>query len=67
MGEMGKFVGCHIMDTDDKYVVWIHQSKLLKYLKSHFKDNIGETTRVFKTPSAPKTLILRPKEVDPLI
>jgi hypothetical protein len=28
---------------------------------------IGETTRIFKTPSAPKTLIIRPKEGDPLI
>jgi Reverse transcriptase (RNA-dependent DNA polymerase) len=25
MGEMSKFVGCHIMDTTDKEGVWIHQ------------------------------------------
>jgi hypothetical protein len=33
MGEMKNIVGCHIIDTVDKDVVWINQSKLLKYLK----------------------------------
>jgi hypothetical protein len=29
--------------------------------EGNFKDIIGETTSFFKTPSAPKTLIIRPK------
>jgi hypothetical protein len=33
----------------------------------NFKDQIEESARVFKTPSAPKSLIIRPKDVDPLI
>jgi hypothetical protein len=27
MGELRKFVGCHIIDTTDKEVVWIHHPK----------------------------------------
>jgi Reverse transcriptase (RNA-dependent DNA polymerase) len=53
MGEMSKFVGCHIMDTTDKEGVWIHQPKQLKNLKENFKDLIEESARGFKTPSAP--------------
>jgi hypothetical protein len=30
MGEMKIFVGCHIIYTTDKDVVWIHQPKMLK-------------------------------------
>jgi Reverse transcriptase (RNA-dependent DNA polymerase) len=30
MGEMENFVGCKIIDTIDKYGVWIHQPKILK-------------------------------------
>jgi hypothetical protein len=56
MGEMDKFVG---LDTTDIYGVWIHQTKLLKNLKDNFKDLVRENTRVFKTPSAPNTLIMR--------
>jgi hypothetical protein len=67
MGEMYKFVGFHINDTPDKAGVWIHQPKLLKNLKINFADVLEDTTTVFKTPSAPKTLIVRPKEGDPLI
>jgi hypothetical protein len=58
MGEMENFVGCKIIDTIDKDGVWIHQSKLLKNLKENFKSIIGDTTRTFKTPSAPKSLII---------
>jgi hypothetical protein len=67
MGEMEKFVGCKIIGTLDKDGFWIHQPKLLKNLKENFKSIIGDTTRIFKTPSALKTLIIRPKEGDPLI
>jgi Reverse transcriptase (RNA-dependent DNA polymerase) len=67
MGEMNKFVGCHIIDTTDKVGVWIHQPKLLKNLMANFKDLIEESARVFKTPSASKSLIIRPEDGDPLI
>jgi hypothetical protein len=67
MGEMENFVGWKIVDTVDKDGVWIHQPKLLKNLKENFKSIIGETKIIFKTASAPKTLIIRPKEGDPLI
>jgi hypothetical protein len=57
MREMSKFDGC----------IWIHQPKLFKNLKGKFKHLLEENTRVFKTPSAPKTLIICPKDSDPLI
>jgi hypothetical protein len=38
-----------------------------KHLKENIKDLIEGSARVFKTPSAPKTLILRAKDSDPLI
>jgi hypothetical protein len=47
MGELSKFVGCHIMDTTAKEGVWIHQPKLLKNLKENIKDLIKESARVF--------------------
>jgi hypothetical protein len=40
MGEMNKFVGCHIIDTTTKDGDWIHQPKLLQNLKAIFKDLI---------------------------
>jgi hypothetical protein len=67
MVEMENFDGCKITDTVDKDGVCIHQPKLLKNLKENFASIIGDTTRIFKTPSAPKTLIMHPKEGDPLI
>jgi hypothetical protein len=65
MSEMNKFVGCYIIDTADKDGVWIHQPKLLKILKVIFKDLIEESARVFKTPSAPKTLIITHPLISP--
>ena len=67
MGELKHFVGCHIIETPDGDAVWIHQPKLLTNLRLHFKDLIKDTTRIYKTPSAPKTLIVRPKPDDPTI
>jgi hypothetical protein len=67
MGEMDKFVGCHIINTPDKDGVWIHQPKLLKNLKIKFEEILEDAAIVFKTPSATKTLIFWPKEGDPLI
>jgi hypothetical protein len=37
ISEMEKFVGCHIIDTIDKDLVWIHQPKLLKNLKENLR------------------------------
>jgi hypothetical protein len=67
MGKMEKCVGCHITDTIDKDVVWIHQPKLLKNLKEIFKNILGDTKRIYTTPFAPKTLTIQPKEGDPRI
>jgi hypothetical protein len=64
MGEMENFVGCRLIKTTD--TMWIHQPKLLKQLKESFWHLI-ETNRVFGTPAAPKTVILRPIEGDPKI
>jgi hypothetical protein len=44
----------------------IHQPNLLKNLKEYFKDLIEESARVFETPTAPKSLIIRPKDGEPL-
>jgi hypothetical protein len=62
---MEKFAGCHIIDTIDKDGVWIHQPKVLKNIKENF--NLGDTKRIYTTPSASKTLIIRPKEGNPLV
>jgi Reverse transcriptase (RNA-dependent DNA polymerase) len=67
MGEMEKFFGCHTIDTIVKDGVWIHQPKLLKNLKESLKNILGDTKRIYMTPSAPKTLIVRTKEGDPLV
>jgi Reverse transcriptase (RNA-dependent DNA polymerase) len=67
MGDMENFVGCKIIDTIEKDGVWKHQPKLLKNFKESFKSIIGDSARIFKTPSAPKTLIIRSKEGDLLI
>jgi hypothetical protein len=65
MGEM--FVGCHIIDTIDKDGVWIYKPNFLKKLKENFKNILGDTKRIYSTLSAPKTLIVWPKEGDPLV
>jgi hypothetical protein len=61
MGEMENFVGFHIIDTIDKDSVWIHQPKLLKHFKENFKNILGDAKRIYTTPSAPETLIIRPR------
>ena len=45
---------------------WIHQPKLLTNLRKGFKEYIKDI-RSFKTPAAPKTVIMRPQEGDPTI
>jgi hypothetical protein len=41
--------------------------KLLKNLKENFKNILGDTKRIYTSPSAAKTLIIRTKEGDPLV
>ena len=66
LGEMKNFVGCHLVESADKKTIWIHQPKLIKHLKKDFKSYIT-TERVYRTPAAPKTVIMRPEENDPVI
>jgi hypothetical protein len=61
---MEQSVGCHIINTKKADGIWIHQPKLLKNLKKIFKNILGDTKKIITTPSAPKTLLIRPKEGD---
>ena len=66
MGEMKQFVGCDIIQSKDNKTIWLHQSKLIKHLERDFRQYIN-TERIYKTPAAPKTVIMRPQEGEPLI
>jgi len=66
LGKMEHFVGCHLIENETKDTIWIHQPKLIKNLKKSFGDLI-KTERVFNTPGAPKTVIMRPLKDDPLL
>jgi Reverse transcriptase (RNA-dependent DNA polymerase) len=65
MAKMEKFVGCHIIDRQR----WCLDSstKVIEELKENFNNILGDTKRIYTSPSAPKTLIVRPKEGDPLL
>jgi hypothetical protein len=63
MGPLKNFVGCHIIENDSKDTIWIHQPKLLKDLKLKF-GAIAQESRSFKTPAAPRTIVMRPQEGD---
>jgi Reverse transcriptase (RNA-dependent DNA polymerase) len=63
MGKMEHFVGCHLIESKDKSTIWIHQPKLVKHLEGKFKDLIA-TERVYKTPAAPRTVVMRPGPED---
>jgi hypothetical protein len=67
MGIMKSFVGCFIIDTIDKEGLWTHQPTILSNLKANFNEILNDSTRIYKTPPAPKTLFIRPKEGDLLI
>jgi hypothetical protein len=66
LGEMEHFVGCHLIQNKRKDTIWIHQPKLLKNLKETFGDMV-KNKRVFATPGAPRTVVMRPQTDDPLI
>jgi hypothetical protein len=65
LGKMEHFVGCHIIQNKSKDTIYIHQPKLIKHLDEAF--GFLMPSRVFKTPAAPKTVIMRPQEGDPRI
>jgi hypothetical protein len=64
--EMKHFVGCHLINSKDGNTTWIHQPKRIKRLEEDSKQYIS-TERTYKTPAAPKTVIMRPHPGDPLI
>ena len=66
MGKVEHFVGCHLIESKDKSTIWIHQPKLLKHLEKDFKDLII-TERIYKTPAAPRAVVMRPGPDDPKI
>ena len=61
LGEMKSFVGCEIIER--KNTIWLHQPKLIKHLKETFPDIIT-MTKQYKTPAAPKSVVIRPLEED---
>jgi hypothetical protein len=56
----------HMIENDQKDIIWIHQPNLLRDLRSKFGEIIGEGIPA-ATPGAPKTIIMRPQEGDVLI
>jgi hypothetical protein len=64
LGKLENFIGCRIIENQEKGIIWIHQPKLLKHLKLTF-GNLLEDVRDYKTPAAPKTGISRPDKDDP--
>jgi hypothetical protein len=66
LGPLKHFVGCHIIENDQKDTIWIHQPNLLRDLKGKFGEIIGKG-KPAATPGAPKTTVMRPQEGDVLI
>ena len=67
LGVLKNFVGCKLIQPlQEPGTIYIHQPKLLKHLKESFESLIT-TTKVFKAPAGPKTVIMRPEPDDPLI
>ena len=67
LGPMKNFVGCQIHLNKTRDTIWINQPKLIKNLELNFGKLII-TERVFKTPAAPRSVVMRPnKDEDPII
>jgi hypothetical protein len=66
MGPLKHFVGCHIIENAAKDTIWVHQPKLLKDLQKKFGPTV-ESSRTYRTPAAPRTIVMRPQEGDMLI
>jgi hypothetical protein len=66
LGKMEHFVGCHIIENSRHDTIWINQPKLIKNLEESFGKLI-QTERIYKTPAAPKSVVMRPAKEDKLI
>jgi hypothetical protein len=66
LGQMTHFIGCHIIRDKNKKGILLHQPKLIKHLEEDFSAYI-KTERIYLTPGAPKTVIMRPDPNDPMI
>jgi hypothetical protein len=66
-GPMKNFVGCQILINKARDTIWINQPKLIQNLELNFTKLIC-TDRIFKTPAATKSVVMRPvKDVDPTL
>jgi Reverse transcriptase (RNA-dependent DNA polymerase) len=67
MGPIKNFVGCQILINRERDTIWINQPKFIQNLELNFR-TLVTTDRVFKTPAAPRSVVMRPiKDVDPTI
>ena len=66
LGKMETFVGCQIIENEQRNTIWLHQPKLIKHLKEQFGELVANLKPV-KTPAAPRTNISRPEKGDTLI
>jgi len=66
LGQIKDFVGCRIHEDKDHSTIWIHQPKLLHHLETTWRKDI-KTEKVYKTPAAPRAVVMRPEKGDPLI
>jgi hypothetical protein len=66
LGPMEHFVGCHLLENKSRNTMWIHQPKLIRHLEESFM-HLMQDTRSYRTPGAPKTVVLRPISTDELI
>jgi hypothetical protein len=67
LGPIKNFVGCQILIDRERDTIWINQPKLIQHLEMNFR-TLVTTDRVFKTPAAPRSVVMRRiKDVDPTI
>jgi Reverse transcriptase (RNA-dependent DNA polymerase) len=67
LGPIKKFVGCQILINRARDTIWINQPKLIQNLELNFR-TLVTTERLFKTPAAPRSVVMRPvKYVYPTI
>ena len=66
LGPLKNFVGCHLIRSNDGKSIFIHQPKLLKHLEETFGQYVTGN-KLYLTPAAPKTVIVRPEPDMPLI
>jgi hypothetical protein len=67
LGPIKNFVGCQILINRERDTILINQPKLIQSLEMNFR-TLFTTDRVFKTPAAPRSVVMRRiKDVDPTI